>query len=171
MTLLHTRVLGLNGIDGTILWENYIGVHLYETTTIDLTEDLIPDYIVGSFEDTPEPGLTGIYAINGKTGSTLWECTDLRRGPNDAVGNLDSGNFDVNNDSIQDIAVTTRFGFIYAVSGQDGQVLWETTGKILKYGENNDNENSLALGFWTIILPLIVIATVTIVQRSRSKIN
>ncbi len=171
MTLLTTWVLGLDGIDGTILWENYIGVYLSETTTIDLTQDLVPDYIVGSFEDTPEPGLTGIYAINGKTGGTLWECTNLRRGPNDAVGNLDSGKFDVNGDGTQDIAVTTRFGFIYAVSGQDGQVLWETTGKILKYGKDDDKENWLLLGYWTILLPLFVIGIVAIFQRSRREIK
>ncbi len=111
------RVLGINGINGAILWEyTTAGTAVWALEQIsDITEDGIPDIIAGSFN--------GVYYLMDATDGTMEYSGSL--------GNALILDFwaagDLNNDGFSDIVPAySSVHTAVAISGLDGQILWNT---------------------------------------------
>ncbi|MCX7880341.1 MAG: PQQ-binding-like beta-propeller repeat protein [Ignavibacteria bacterium] len=102
------RVYAFRGKDLRLLWKKDIGGTVYHGTgVLHLNNDLTPDLLVGDYTGT-------LYAINGKTGETLWTLHDSRFhyiGSPVSIGDLDGdANCDLVFTSAFDVVALTKGG-------------------------------------------------------------
>ena len=87
--------------------------------TRDLTGDGVLDIVLGAGGIEFEATDTGIIALDGKTGETLW-----KRPATDQI--YGSPTFlDINRDGVDDVVIGGRSSTLQAISGKDGVLIWD----------------------------------------------
>lgn len=84
----------------------------------DINFDGILDIIIGGGKDGYSSN-SGIMAINGSNGETLWKTPSRNEVFGSAVFQ------DITNDGIKDVFITGREAQFYAIDGSDGSIIWD----------------------------------------------
>lgn len=105
-----------------VIWERQfpeLSNHSSPRATADLDGDGVTDIVLGSGMEEMASTPTGIIAVSGATGDTLW--THPAR---DQV--FGSPTFlDITQDGVDDVIINGRAGILTAVEGSTGSVIWE----------------------------------------------
>ena len=104
----------------TPLWSNFVDsiATLSSPHAHDINLDGTLDIVLGAGKDGTS-GNSGIIAINGSTGETLWSAPSRNEVFGSAVFQ------DITNDSIKDVFITGREAQFYALDGANGSLLWD----------------------------------------------
>ena len=128
------NVYALNGESGSILWRFEAGVQVMSSAALaDIDDDGRLEVIFGAmgprisfWELGPRYG--DIYALNGEDGSVLWR---RRVGSEENSFYLGYKAFsspslgDIDGDDKLEIIISSRIGWIFALNGEDGSILWK----------------------------------------------
>jgi outer membrane protein assembly factor BamB len=112
-------VHAINGVDGTSLWQFYVGSTINTVAIGDFNGDSYMDVAAGCFDDY-------IYAIDGEHGTQLWSKN---------IGSLwinEVSTGDVNGDNLDDVAFAHEYlanydNFCGVIDGSNGNFIWEDT--------------------------------------------
>jgi hypothetical protein len=109
----------INGRDGTQLYAvagNAAGAP-WSCPLGDVDGDGHADFVI-------QPGLNGLTAFSGRTGSVLFNVTSSPSAPSGIFSSSDSGGGDLNGDGVGDFVASRAGSFLKAYSGVNGSVLW-----------------------------------------------
>ncbi|MBD3258064.1 PQQ-binding-like beta-propeller repeat protein [candidate division GN15 bacterium] len=112
-----SRVYGIDGTDGGMLWVYVLNDGVRAMTTGDINNDGVPDAIAGASYNTSGTADGKVHAIDGTNGQKLWDYPINASILDVAIG-------DLNGDQYMDVAVGSLEDFVYAIDGQDGSMLW-----------------------------------------------
>ncbi len=142
------RVYCLNGTDGAVLWEAFMGGAAFAVIAIkDINGDGIPDALAGCSNPTETQGFAK--AIDGSNGNILW--TYNTSGTSVwALAQLD----DINNDDIKDVIAGSFNGQLYLLNAANGELLSQGFAgnniilRLLPLGDiNNDGFTDIAMAY------------------------
>ena len=85
----------------------------------DLNQDGILDLIMGAGKAEIADCEQGVFALDGKTGSSLWEVPATAQ----MVGSASL--LDITGDGVEDVFIGGRAGQLKAIDGRDGRLIWE----------------------------------------------
>lgn len=111
------RVYCLNGPDGSVIWEAYLGGAGFAVIAVDdLNGDGIPDALAGATDGGETQG--SVKAIDGSNGSILWNYNTSGTAVW-ALAQLD----DINSDGVRDVLAGSFNGNLYLLNATNGQLI------------------------------------------------
>lgn len=111
------RAYCLNGTNGEVLWEAFLGGAGFSVIAIeDINDDNIPDALAGCSNPAETQGFAK--AIDGSNGNILWSYTTSGTSVW-ALAQLD----DINNDGIKDVITGSFDGQLYLLDAVNGELL------------------------------------------------
>ena len=119
--LLLVLSLGFSPLKAqTPLWSTFVDsvATLSSPHAHDINLDGTLDIVIGAGKDG-NSSISGILAINGSTGETLWNAPSRNEVFGSAVFQ------DITNDGIKDVFITGREAQFYALDGGNGSLLWD----------------------------------------------
>ncbi|UCD16679.1 MAG: PQQ-binding-like beta-propeller repeat protein [Candidatus Zixiibacteriota bacterium] len=125
MTIPRGMVLARdNGYSAEALWIYDTDLQVKHVETADLNDDGTEDVIAGEFDATYYGDPSRVFALDGKSGDTIWTY-QLQ----DGVRGMTVG--DINNDNVVDViagasyhSTNTPDGYVHAINGVDGSQIW-----------------------------------------------
>ena len=133
------RAYCLNGTDGAVIWEAFLGGAGFAVIAIeDINGDGIPDALAGCSNPTETQGF--VKAIDGSNGNILWSYTTSGSSVW-ALAQLD----DINNDGIKDVIAGSFNGQLYLLNAANGDLLSQGFAgnniilRLLPLGDINDD--------------------------------
>lgn len=110
--------------------------------TVDLNRDGVLDIVMGAGKNEYQKSSQGIIAIDGLTGTLLWE----QEASDQVYGSATF--YDINDDSIPDVFIGGRGPHFKALDGKTGKIIWRyeytfQNDSILKYARFNFNNSVL----------------------------
>ena len=142
------RAYCLNGTDGTVIWEAFLGGAGFSVIAIeDINGDAIPDALAGCSNPAETQGFAK--AIDGSNGNVLWSFTTSGSSVW-AVAQLD----DINSDGIKDVIAGSFNGQLYLLNASNGELLSQGFAgnniilRLLTIGDiNNDGFTDVAMAY------------------------
>lgn len=109
-----SSLTAISGRNGLRLWSVKVGSrgHCSAVACADLNGDGCSDVVFGSQEKF-------VGALNGRDGSSLWEC------PTNGEIDQPVALADLNGDGVEDAVAVSRASVVYAINGKDGTIQWE----------------------------------------------
>ncbi len=109
---------------------------------IDINHDGIDDIVMGACKNEYIPNEQGVIALDGKTGTILWQSD----APDQVYGSPTL--IDISGDHNKDIIISGRWSYLRAINGQSGKTIWNYTysdslDPVLKYAKFNFYNNVL----------------------------
>jgi hypothetical protein len=142
------RVYCLNGLNGTVIWEAFLGGAGFAVKSIeDINGDNIPDALAGSSDPGESQGF--VKAINGNDGSILWSFSTSGTSVW-ALAQVD----DINNDGVKDVMAGSFNGQLYLLDAVTGNNLAQGSAgnniilRLIPMGDlNNDGFTDVAIAY------------------------
>lgn len=143
------RVYCLDGTDGTVIWEAFLGGAGFSVIAIeDVNGDGIPDVLAGCSNPDETQGF--VKAIDGSNGNILWSFTSSGSSVW-ALAQLD----DINDDGVKDVMAGSFNGQLYLLDATNGELLAQGFAggnsiilRLLPLGDiNNDGLTDVAMAY------------------------